>query len=1097
MKEMKSYNTSNLLRLRKYGFAAMAFFMGAMPMVAQDEVEEPDEAAVILKAKLQAKKAQQAKKYPTSEVKGKVVDAATGEPLAGVHVKAYNNSTYTAMTDEDGNYTINVPDFVTALSLDLEGYNLVTTSINGRNANILTQLYSDSYVKNYNAKTTGSKSVTSEGFRTTPALSIDQEIQNRLGADVRSIQRSANPAQGAAMFINGLNSLNTNAMPLVILDGVVYDQMYDTKMIHTGYFNNLLQAINVDDIKSVEVLKNGTAIYGAKAANGVIIINTKRCTSMATRIDVNINGGYELTPKTMEMMDAESYRSVAAQLLGTTDTKLQDFKFLNTDPSYYYYNMYHNNTNWKNEAYREAWTQNYGISIMGGDDVAQYNLSVGYTDAKSTLKANDFNRFNIRFNTDISLNQWFSTTFDASYTNVTRNLRSNGLESDFNMNSCASTSFLGLAKAPFLSPYDFATDGKVTSYISDADTYLYEVLGNKGSMANPSAILKYGEAKNKNYADCTMINIAVTPKWQPSRNLYVQERFAYTMQSFDESYFTPIIGMPTYYLPGSQGQTENNKWSLYTKHNAVFSDTRADWTILPNGAHRLELFGGVRFMNDTFTSSYLIGDNTGNDKTPNNSTGQISKYRYGSDTSWRTLAYYANLDYNYQEKYYLTGQFSMETSSRFGNEVKSGLKLFGVAWGLFPSIQGSWVMTNEKWFRPNRGINMLKINAGFESVGNDAIDNSATLTYMKNSALLNDNITSIGLENIGNTSLRWETTNRFNAGIEGNFLNDRLNLKFNYYKSWTNNLVTLGTLAYVSGLRDYYTNDGALENEGFDAAFMAKLVNARNFKFELGASVGHYKNKLTKLPQNQKSFVTNMYGGTILSEIGRSAGTFYGFKTNGVYATTAEAQKDNLYIVDAAGNKNYFAAGDMRFVDTNNDGVISDADRQVIGDPNPDIFGNINLNFYIGKHWTVSAGFNYSLGNDVYNYERSLLENSGMFMNKTTALSRRWSAEGQITDIPAVCYKDPMGNSRFSDRWIEDGSYLKMKNITVSYNIPVQNQYIQGITVWGAANNLFTLTKYLGADPEVSCGNGVLMQGIDAGYLRSGRSFNLGVKINL
>lgn len=1093
MKEMKSYNTSNLLRLRKYGFAAMAFFMGAMPMVAQDEVDE-QETEVVAKPK---KVAKPTKKYPTYEIKGKVIDAATGEALAGVHVRAYNNRNYTAMTGEDGTYTIKVPQFVTALSVDLEGYNLATTSINGRTENILTQLYADNYISDYKDKITGSKSVSTEGFATTPALTIDQEIQNRLGADVRSIQRSANPGQGVAMFINGFNSLNSNAMPLIILDGVVYDQMYDTKMMHTGYFNNLLQSINVEDIKSVEVLKNGTAIYGAKAANGVIIINTKRCTSMATRIDVNINGGFELQPKTMDMMDAESYRGVAAQLLGTTDTKLKEFKFLNTDPSYYYYNMYHNNTNWKDQVYREAWTQNYGISIMGGDEVAQYNLSVGYTDAKSTLKANDFNRFNIRFNTDISLNQWFSTQFDASYTNVTRDLRSDGLESNFNLNSCASTSFLGLGKAPFLSPYDFSTDGKVTSYISDADTYLDEVLGKKGSVANPAAILKNGEAKNKNFTDCTMINIAVTPKWQPTRNFFVQERFSYTMQSFDESYFTPIEGMPVYYTPGSEAQTDNSKWSLYTKHNAVFSDTRADWAILPNGAHRLELFGGVRFMNDTFTSSYLVGDNTGNDKTPNNSTSQKSKYRYGSDTSWRTLAYYANIDYNYQEKYYLTGQLSMETSSRFGNEVKSGLKLFGVAWGLFPSIQGSWVMTNEKWFRPNRGVNMLKINAGFESVGNDAIDNSATLTYMSNAALLNNNTTSIGLSNIGNTTLRWETTNRLNAGFEGNFLNNRLNLKFNYYKSWTNNLVTLGTLAYVSGLRDYYTNDGALENEGFDAAFMAKVVNNKNFKFELGASVGHYKNKLTKLPQNQKSFETNMYGATILSELGRAAGSFYGFKTNGVYATTADAAKDNLCIIDAAGNRKDFGAGDMRFVDTNGDGVISEADRQVIGDPTPDIYGNINLNFYIGKHWTVSAGFNYSLGNDVYNYQRALLENSGMFLNKTTALKRSWIAEGQVTDIPRLTYNDPMGNSRFSDRWIEDGSYLKMKNITVSYKIPVQNQYIQGITVWGAANNLFILTDYLGADPEVSCGNSVLMQGIDAGFLRSGRSFNLGVKINL
>jgi hypothetical protein len=187
----------------------------------------------------------------------------------------------------------------------------------------------------------------------------------------------------------------------------------------------------------------------------------------------------------------------------------------------------------------------------------------------------------------------------------------------------------------------------------------------------------------------------------------------------------------------------------------------------------------------------------------------------------------------------------------------------------------------------------------------------------------------------------------------------------------------------------------------------------------------------------------------------------------------------------------------MKFVDTNNDGQINELDRVIIGDPTPDIYGNIHANFHIGKNWAISTTFNYTLGNDIYNYQRALLESGSMFINQTTAVNRRWFAEGQLTDVPRAVYGDPMGNSRFSDRWIEDGSYFKFKNITVSYKVPIQNMYIQGITVWAAANNLFTLTKYLGADPEVSAGNSVLMQGIDAGYLTSGRSFHLGVKINL
>ena len=1079
----------------KYGIAAFMFFLGtALPAVAQDEVQEE-----VTEVAAPIKKVKPAKTYPTIDVTGKVVDAVTGEPLAGVQLQAFNNKYYTAMTDENGAFTIQVPKFITALSARLEGYNLNNVSLNGRTSGVNILMQSNLLKGDYTTNASARKSVTEESFVNTPALTVDQEIQNRLGADVRSIQRSANPAEGVAMFINGLNSLNSNAMPLIVVDDVVYDMLYDATMLHTGYFNNLLQAINVDDIESVEVLKNGTAFYGAKAANGVIRIKTKRCHSMATRIDVNINAGLELRPTNFDLMNAGQYRSYASNLLQTTNTTLTEFKFLHSEPDYYYYNVYHNNTDWNKEISRTAFTQNYGISIQGGDDIAQYNLSVGYGDAKSTLKRNDMQRFNVRFNTDIVLNKWFYTQFDASYTNVTRNLRSDGWENNQFLQALASPSALANIKAPFLSPYDFATDRHETDFIADADDYLNEVWGSinttRAQVANPAAVLANGEAKNKNHSDCTMINVSIAPTWEPTNNFSLTEKFSYTLQSLDEAYFTPIIGMPTYTLPGNLDATENSKYTMYSKHNAVFSDTRADWKILPNGPHRVELLGGIRFMNDIYRASYMYGDGTGSDKTPN--TPSKNRKIDGTDTNWRTLAYYANVDYNYMGKYYLTGQLSMETSSRFGKKADGGLKMFGVAWGLFPSLQAAWVMSNEDWFHTNNMVNMLKLNAGFESVGNDAMDNSATLTYMASEMLFGNANSSLGLSNIGSSSLQWETTNRFNFGFEGNFFNNRLNLRANYFFSKTNNLITLGTLAYVAGIPNYYTNDGALKNHGFDAAFNAKIIDSKQFKLELGASIGHYKNKLTRLPQGMNSYETNLYGGTVLTEVGRSAGVFYGYKTEGVYKDTGAAEADGKFIRDASNNPVYFGAGDIKFVDKDGNGEINANDRFVIGDPNPDIFGNISLKLHYGKNWSLATNFNYSVGNDVYNYQRAVLEGGSNFINQTTAVTRRWTTEGQITDMPKATYSDPMGNSRFSDRWIENGSYLKLKNVTLSYKVPIQNEYIQGLTFWAAANNLFTLTKYLGPDPEISCGNSVLYQGIDAGYLSSGRSFHLGVKINL
>ena len=362
--------------------------------------------------------------------------------------------------------------------------------------------------------------------------------------------------------------------------------------------------------------------------------------------------------------------------------------------------------------------------------------------------------------------------------------------------------------------------------------------------------------------------------------------------------------------------------------------------------------------------------------------------------------------------------------------------------------------------------------------------------------MLTQNVDGKSIGNIGNTNLKWETTSRLTAGLEGNFIGNRLNLRFNYFWGWTRNLVTLRQLAWTSGLQANWSNDGKLENEGFEAGIGVKVLNLKDFTWELGATAGHYKNKITALPDNNRAFETEAYGATILSAVGNAVGVFYGYQTKGVYATEAQAKADNYSIVDERGQRQYFGAGDMRFVDKDGNGTIDEADRFIIGDPNPDIYGNIytQLNY---KNWQFSAVMRYSLGNDIYNYQRSLLECGSRFFNQSTAMTARWTAEQQQTEIPRVTYGDPMGNARFSDRWIEDGSYLRLSNITLSYSIPITSTYLQGITLWAGANNLFTITRYLGSDPDCGVSGSVLLQGIDRGLLASGRSLSMGVKINL
>ena len=302
------------------------------------------------------------------------------------------------------------------------------------------------------------------------------------------------------------------------------------------------------------------------------------------------------------------------------------------------------------------------------------------------------------------------------------------------------------------------------------------------------------------------------------------------------------------------------------------------------------------------------------------------------------------------------------------------------------------------------------------------------------------------------------------------------------------------SLPEITGEGYYWSNDGSLENIGADFGLRVKLINTKDWKWEMGANVAAYKNKITALPDGD--YTTTLYGANVLTSVGRPAGVFYGYETAGVYATQQEAEADGHTLVATTGEVTAFGAGDMRFVDHVDDNIINEKDMVVIGDPNPDFYGNLYSNLSY-KRFSLSMNFNYSYGNDIYNYQRAQLEGGSQFFNQTTALNRRWIAEGHQTDIPKATFGDPMGNSRFSDRWIEDGSYLRLRSVTLSYALPVNSVWLQGVTVWATANNLFTLTNYLGSDPEVWAGNAVLYQGIDRGLTAQGRSLLMGIKINL
>ncbi len=1038
----------------------------------------------------------------TQSVSGTVVDAATGQPLAGVIVSAYGNQRHTTMTDEKGHYELMVPDYARSVMMRVDGYNLQQTAISNGKAD--GHLYSSAFKDTYERTTSAVISSTAGQFDNNSELSVDPLVAQHLGADVRTMSRSGIPGMGNTMLISGINSLMSNAQPLVVVDGIIMDMQYNREMLHDGYFNNILANFNVNDIENVQVLKNGTALYGAKGANGVILINTKRNKSMATKIDVTINGRYELTPRLPSMLGADEYRLYTTELLSgnINPNSMNSMKYLSSDPTYYYYKRYHNQTDWVDEVYENAFSQNYGINVQGGDDAASYNLSVGYALGNSTLKNNDYSRFNMRLNSDIKVARWLDVRFDASYSDVDRSLRDDGAPADPLGSVITAPGFIAQTKAPFLSPYAYDKHGNLSHYLDEADDYLEGMFQGKGRLPNPLSILEQGEGKNRNSFGNRLITFAITPQFFLNRHLTLSEHFSLGLVNTNENYYLPQQGVPDFTVAGLSEETSlhNIAQSMAARQTIIQSDTRLTWQNRYD-AHTFNVKGGLRYISSEYNLTSQRGYDTDNDKRPNMSPNLKYKTTGGADDKTREITWYAVADYDYASRFFLNAGLSASASSRFGDDV-SGLKLFGVSWGVFPSIEGAWVLTNEKWLAGVPGIDYLRLNVGFDMTGNDDIDYTASRSYFITRRMLADQATGKVIGNIGNTELQWETTNRVTAGLTGHFLKNRLSFRLNLFKSWTSNLLSLRQLAWTSGTDMNWSNDGKLENAGFDVNVGVKLLATKNFSWEMSASAGHYNNKVTALPNNDRSIKTDVYGATIITEVGQPVGLFYGLKSQGVYTTAADAANDGYYREDEKGDHIYFQAGDMRFYDRNGDSEIyvgDDAardDRVVIGNPNPDIYGNISTTLSY-KNVKLEAIMNYSLGNDVYNYNRSLLEGGSLFLNQTTAMRNRWTTEGQPTDIPRVSYLDPMGNSSFSDRWIEDGSYLRLSSVTLSWHLPIQSTYLQGITIWGNASNLFTLTRYLGSDPNCALAGGILTQGIDRGQLTAGRSFSLGVNINL
>lgn len=1018
-------------------------------------------------------------------VTGLVCDAYTKKPLAAVQIQALNN-TSSATTDENGRFSIKLQRDDEVLSVKAYDYSIREFPVRG-NKSVVIDLYPETFTSFYGKQELITRSVrnstmltsakTVSDFTLSQAISADEFVQSELGGDVRSINRSGVAGMGSSMFIRGYNSLMTNAQPLYVVDGIIMNNMYDVESIFEGHYSNPLLNMDITDIQSISILKDGTSIYGSKGSNGVILIKTLRGKSQVTKINLNIMSGMTSTPNTMPVMNADQYRIYASDLIGTagyTSKEIANLGFLQNDPSVPgIYNKFHNQTNWADQVYKNGSTQSYSINVNGGDEKALYYFSLGYTGNNGIVKSTDMQRINTRFNSDINLLNNLTLGLNLSYSNLNNSLLDDGV------NFYSSPTYLSLIKSPFLSPNTYTSYG--TSTLDYAD---YDELG----IGNPAALID----RSLNYTRQHFFDFALEPIWKINKDLTLSTQIDYNLNKYEENYYRPILGVVPQFIEG-YGYSENMIKHQLIRNISIFDETRLKYSKKFNGTHQVDALLGVRYLNNYYEMDYIEGHNTGSD----NNTILKNSFDFlqtkGVNDKTKSISNYASIDYNYANRYLLAATISIDGSSRFGNETESGFKMFGRSWGVFPSISGGWLISSEKFMKDVEFVNLLKIRAGYGVTGNDGIEDYATKAYFSTVRYLGfaDGIT---LTNLANEQLQWETTGKANAGIDLGLFNERLNLSLDVFSSRTSDLLTWKSLGNLAGLDAYLSNGGELSNKGYEISANVKLLNLKNLQWEVSASAGHYKNRIESLPDGD--IVTKVYNGTVLSTVGQPAGVFYGYKTNGVFATEADAATANLSILNMNGSYSYFGAGDMIFEDNKPDGIINEEDKQIIGDPNPDIYGSFSSKISI-KKFTLNALFNYSYGNDIYNYLRSQMESGENMSNQSTVMLSRWRAEGQATNQPKAVFGDPMGNSRFSDRWIEDGSYLRLKTLSLSYTIPINSTFISGLDLWVAANNLFTITNYLGADPEFSSKNSVLYQGIDAGLVPLTSSFFMGVKISL
>ena len=1007
--------------------------------------------------------------FAQMKISGKVKSKVTGEGLSGATI-FLKGTTLNSVTDSKGDFTITTPEKGGTLTISYAG--MKTVDIKVTSANKILEIILEETIGNevvvvgYGTKkrkdlSTSVSSVSAKEINATPVADAAQALQGRVSG-VTITQNSGAPGGtgGTRIRIRGISSITGTNNPLIVVDGYpLPDQNAD----------NVLNSFGTGDIESIDVLKDAAAasIYGQRASNGVIMITTKRGKPGKASLTVDIYRGLQNAWQLPKMLNAKEYailNSEARIASGLSPIpKLADYNAVET--------QFGKGTKWLNEIFRKAAMQSVNLTATGGSDKAQYLFSAGYFLQDGIIYKTDVERFNLRFNGDVKVNDHIKIGNSISMNKFTEH--GTDTYSPFN-----SVILLALMAPPTVSPRN--EDGTYAGGNGSVDGF-----------SEPNPIYNLEVPRNK------------YTKYRVNGNVFAEVSFLKDFKFkalFGADYSYQEINNYSPATPASGGNVFN--LTNYSVQKGLYPDYLSELTLAYDKKikekHKINAVVGYTYQENKY--DYVVagrgGNFTQNIPVLNDQvflpTDVSQTYNAAeSGTNKRAMSYFGRVNYDFDSRGYFGFSIRRDGTSNFAP---------GNKFATFPSVSAAWRLSQEPFLRNVKWIDELKVRSSFGYTGNPDVTGNAYIQSINqsfqytfgNSSGSGGTVLGAAPSKTYNPNIRWEKNEQFNFGVDGSFFSGKLNASVDLYQRRSIDLILYVAPPLISGTYEAVPfNTGIMRNRGIDLTLSGKVINNNNLKWNINTVLGTYKNKVVSMGLSApiNNGFARITGGSKRIEAGFPVEYFYGFVTEGIFQSYEEIS-NHASQAPGIDPTTSTAPGDLKFKDLNGDGIINDQDRTNIGNFNPTFtYGITNTVSY--KNLELTFFLQGSEGNKILNFTRWYTEGGVSNGNYSKDVIGRWTGPGTSNTMPRLVLNDPNGNNRVSDRFVEDGSYIRMKNVRIAYNLPakwVANKVMKKAQVYVSAQNLFTITNYSGMDPEVG-------GGVDIGFYPQSRTFIAGATI--